>query len=61
MKTLRDDISKEIGLFIKEDGWDDAFRAADIQGKMTSKAQKDILLILCRHVEELENGKDSSI
>lgn len=58
MKTIREDVGRKIGLFIDEDKWDDVFNAANIQGKYNMRVAMEIILILCKHVEALENEKE---
>lgn len=55
--NLRKEISTILGLFISDYGWADAFKAAEIQGKLTNARTNKILLALCEHMEELENEK----
>lgn len=54
--TIREEVSRAIGLFIGPDGWDDAFTAADQQGKLRVDPKvRAILLSLCKRMEKLEN------
>ena len=58
--TLREEVSKILGLFIDDYGWDDAFRAADVQGKLNKKRVNDILLAICKRIDADEKATESN-
>ena len=57
--TLRQEVSKILGLFIDDYGWEDAFKAADIQGKLTNARTNKILLAICKRLDEQEQPTKS--
>ncbi len=53
--TLRQEVSKILGLYIDDYGWDDAFKAADIQGKIRLDPRvREILLVILKRLDENE-------
>ncbi len=59
--TLREEISKELGLYIDKDGWDDAFKSADIQGKIRLDPRvRGILLVILKRLEIDEQNQSKN-
>lgn len=57
MKNIRQSISDELGYRIEKDRWDEMFKALDASGKFTLRSVTDIILVICKYLEERENGK----
>jgi len=56
--TLRQEVSKILGLYIEDYGWDEAFKAADVQGKIRLDPRiRAILLIILKRLDEDERQK----
>lgn len=57
---IRKQIEKILELHIDGDNWDDVWRAAETQGKMTGSRTNKMIMYLCQAVEQLQK-KDEQI
>jgi len=54
--TLKQEVSQILGLHIADYGWADAFKAADIQGKMNNARIIKIVQALCERIDAEEQN-----
>lgn len=59
--NIRDEVSTILGVRIEPNHWDVAFKRLEVAGKMDSRKVHQILGLLCKKVEQLENGQKTSI
>lgn len=57
--TIREEVSKLVGLPIPKNGWDRIFYTLAVQGKMTQRLMQDLLVIICKKLEETETDEPS--
>jgi hypothetical protein len=58
--TIREEVSAILKIRIEPDHWDIAFKRLEVAGKMDMRKVHEILAILCKKVEQLENGQKST-
>lgn len=52
MNTIRDKASDILGVYIEKGHWDEAFKRLDISGRVTQKQIIQLLLMICKHLDE---------
>jgi len=51
---IRERISRILGIRIEKDRWDETIKAVDTSGKITLRKVLDIVIELCKYLEENE-------
>ena len=58
--TIREETSAILGVRIEPNGWDRAWLSIDKAGMMTKRKQMDLLLMVIKKLEQLENGREEA-
>jgi hypothetical protein len=54
MENIRREVSQLLGMVIPPEGWDRTFRELDTKGRISNRTLLDIIVVLCKKVEQLE-------
>jgi hypothetical protein len=54
---IRELVSKQFGLRIEEGQWDNMFKSLDAMGKFNLRTVSDMLLAICKYLEQQENER----
>lgn len=55
--TIAEEVSKIMGIKIEPNKWEQAINYIDRAGMFTRKKQMEIMIVMLRRLEEMENGK----
>lgn len=54
--TIREEASAILGVRIEKDNWDTAFARLDVGGKLTKKVMLDLMLMMLKRIEIIEEN-----
>ena len=57
---IREELSSKLGVMIAPNGWESTFDSLDRMGRFTPRVVKDLLIVLCKKLEELESDGQST-